>query len=251
MLTRNSSPVPFWFSLLAVALVSLIASISNAAEAVLKAPATFAAGQLVTLEAGGTKADTVEWICSDSDVRCWYSADKRSCVVCVPSARKCVFVVKASDKSGHDVAYSVCDVTGEPGPNPAPAPGPQPDPSPTPQPAKPLPAGRFGISQGVRDQALKIVQVGRPMQGTMVAESLKTVRSQIVAGGVDASKPSEVLTALRQANAKLPVDVRRAWSPWGLWWGEQVKTLHGAGKLKSADDWRDLLDETCLGLDGI
>jgi len=249
-----------WLALFAASVASLALNPISlpAAEAILNAPAQFAACQLVTLEAAGTKADAIEWTCSDNDVRCWYSADRLSTVVWVPTPRRTVFILKASDKAGEKVAFVVCNVTGpgpqpNPGPGPLPAPGPQPQPNPLPNPSPnpDIKPGRFNIAPLVHAEALKVEPASCRSQAAAVSESLKTVRSELVAGAIDASKTSDVLAALRRANSKLPADVRRAWSNWGVAWGQQIKALHDAGKIKTRDDWRDLLDETCVGLSGI
>lgn len=251
-----------WLALFAASVASLALNPISlpAAEAILKAPAQFSACQLVTLEAAGTKADAIEWTCSDNDVRCWYSSDRLSTVVWVPTPRRTVFILKASDKAGEKVAFVVCHVTGpgpqpnpQPGPLPAPGPAPWPNPQPQPNPA-PSPdikPGRFNIAATVHTETLKISQPYRS-QSSVVCESIKTVRSQIVAGAIDTSRPANVFTALRgEYGRNLKADSRKAWSDWGTVWGNQVKVLYDAGKLKTQEDWRDLLDETCVGLGGV
>lgn len=249
MTYRN--PVPFWLSCLAIALVSLIAAtVAHAADAVLKAPATFPACQLVLLEATGTKGDTVEWVCSDRDVRCWLSPDKLSAVVWAPGPRRSVFIIKATDKAGEKIAYVICDVTD--GNAPQPAPGPMPDPLPYPDhhPNPPKP-GRLGVGPGVFNEAIKIAHADRSKQAAGIADSLRTVQSQIKAGVIDGTKVSEVLRAITKSNQQLPAETRRTWIPWGQAWGVQVNKLHVDGKLKTSNDWCDLLQETADALKGL
>jgi len=245
-----SRPVPVWLSILGVAFILLACGLTaNAAEAVLKAPASFPACQLVILEATGSKGDSHEWTCSEPDVRCWTAPDKLSTVVWVPSPKRVVFILKSSDKAGHDVAYVVCDVTGD-----APAPMPVKPVVPTPpgpRPINPPKPGRFNLAPAVYSEALKVSHADHSKQAVQVSESLKTVRSRLVAGGIDTSRVGNILEAISGSNGTLPGKTRTAWKAWGQWWGGQVKILYDAGRLKTSQDWADMLDETCAGLVGI
>ena len=236
---------PCRLSVLAV-LLACSASIVRGAEIKVTAPESAPVGSFILIDASQSIGE-LSWTVPDKEVSLFLTRDNRQAILYSPTAKRCRYTIGAKDAAGTVTCRDVIDFTGDavdPAPAPAPTPGPKPDKP------KSIPDGRFKVSQGSHDHALKVEARAerRRAEAEMVAVKLEGIRDRIKSGEIDTSKPRLLMAEIQAANGTLPHDVQTRWSPWGTWWGKFLYGIYIGGSLKTAADWILLFEETILGL---
>lgn len=270
--------------LLALPLVLSCCCIASAEppRAVLNAPTQATPGELVVFDASrSTDATYWKWSCTpDIPGRIMFECDCadrsriRPCTI--PGTYRYTLVVGNAEDA--DVVYHDFHVPGTPPPQPVPpqpvppspipvppSPGPpQPQPEPTPVPPLPPepapkppqpPEGRFGITGNAIRWAGTVQSANLKSEAGAVAGVFESIASQVAAGGLTSgNSPTqlEILAIFQRLNDANNAALGGSKSAWKVAFGDQVSAaispLYNSGKLKSNQDFVDLLTEVAVAL---
>lgn len=220
--------------------VAVCASVTHAAEPVGAPNQSISACQFHRIEGGQPDAQSIEWDVTQDDVDVYQNAKNRSIVIWVPSPRRLVIFKKVIDKAGKQTTEVIdLRITGD---APKPVAPVTPDVKPEPD-VKPL--SPFAVK--VRDEAMKIASDGRAKQAKVIANALRSVRSKIVAGAIDTSKPANVVHEIGEQTGTQPA----AWRAWVSWWNRAGKEEFQKSEKMTPGNWLDLLDSTIEGLEAV
>lgn len=234
--------------LLTFALLAVLA-IDEEPKATIAGPKSAAVGDLIVLDASGSKAADFAWLLVNSPKSFLAIDGGRKCVFASGDPGTFVFVLAVAGKDRVSVAVHAIEVKGKPAP-----PDPKP-PTPTPNPPAPgpdLPVGRFGLSRFAFDSATKLVTVDaktRAEQAARLAESLRSVASAIVAGGL--TDLDAVLEQTRTANNQALGNAAEAWKDWATELATKLDALDAEGKLKTTNDFAEAWRELATGLEAL
>lgn len=216
------------------------------ADAKIKSPDSAIVGEFLLID-GAESTGSLAWEIRDADVSMFASADAKQIVVFCPSPRKVLVTLTAKDSTSTSVDYAVIKFGGV---APLPAPEPAPDVKPEPPKPKVLPDGKYKVSQGSHDHAMKVEARAerRRVEAESVAKQLEKLRDKIRSKELDPSNTDALKTAIHNATGELPPDVQKRWNGWGSWWGNLIMKFVFGRSLQSAADWILFLEETILGL---
>lgn len=227
-------------------------------EIILDGEERVAVGQLVTLDASETQADTFRWTLVGGGEGL-YRVDTNGKIVYFSSGLPgdYVFVLSVAKSTDDgpllEVQEHVVSVEGSnpPPPNIPPAQPPagppvqppvQPPAQPPVSPADPLPEGRYGLARFCRDTAMEVVPSGpkRHEPATALSVAYVTIAQKIESGQL--ADPAAIVKAQQMVNSMVLTQVG-AGNSWNVFFNrlaERLKTLGLTTARDHADAWREI-----------